>query len=310
MPNLFVIGAMKAGTTALFSILSQHPEIYTPSIKEPNHFCSDLWEASKHISVCSDMYLHESSVKGKHNALVMLDSHYRRLYEGVSGRHRYVVDSSPLYLRSLAAAKRIYEHNSRAKLICLVRDPIDRAISHYQMERNEARVAANFRDEIQFELGVIGKEIVLQHDILRSGLYYSGLSRFLCHFPLSNVLILDISELSNPERLFVKLNQFLGFEKNQFSKNIIKDNASHSARFSMLNFLLARSGLKALIRKTVPVSVIKYGKRIYYNDRRGSNGISSDIQNILVEFYKEDVKALSGLMKEGLPGWMGKYLVS
>ena len=113
--NTFIVGAPKAGTSSLHFYLNQHPEICMSSVKEPNFFSAkeveNLYYNSQIVSSTKDYNsLFESDVK-------------------IKG------ESSVSYLYYKEVAKRIYEYNAKAKIIIMLRKPVDRLFSHYLMDK-------------------------------------------------------------------------------------------------------------------------------------------------------------------------------
>ena len=105
-PDFFIAGAAKCGTTALFNYLAQHPGIFMPSIKEPNFFCTDLQMAGR--------------VESLH------------AYENLFARARAGVvtgEASTMYLYSKVAVERVVARNPLAKIIVMLRYPVDAAHS-------------------------------------------------------------------------------------------------------------------------------------------------------------------------------------
>lgn len=109
IPNLFVVGAMKSGTTTICSYLAEHPDIFICDPKEPMHFAAEVpWQ------------------KG--------NSEYLRLYEG-AGNVRYLVDGSTNYTKRPiydGVAKRIHDFNPDSKIVYFMRDPVERFVSEYR----------------------------------------------------------------------------------------------------------------------------------------------------------------------------------
>ena len=108
-PNLFVIGAAKSGTTSLHHVLGSHPEIYMCEPKEPAFFVPEL----KYLPKEQDWYISLFENCGDVKYAGESSTHYakRPLFEGVY--------------------ERIFEFQPEARIIYLMRDPLDRAISHY-----------------------------------------------------------------------------------------------------------------------------------------------------------------------------------
>ncbi|MGQ4646866.1 sulfotransferase domain-containing protein [Lyngbya aestuarii] len=112
MPNFFVIGAMKAGTTTIHNYLKQHPQIYMSSIKEPDFFCYD----------------------GQRNCAITNLEDYRALFQGVSDEIA-IGESSTTYLElPQITAERIKSDVPNAKLIAILRNPVDSVYSIYLID--------------------------------------------------------------------------------------------------------------------------------------------------------------------------------
>ena len=130
-PNLFLIGSMKCGTSTLHDYLAGHPDIFMSQPKEPCGFVSHK-QLRRHWPYMAD--------RGYCDSL----ERYLALFEGAEGA-RYVGESSTLYSKLpeiTGVASRLHEFAPEARLLYIVRDPIERAISHYWyrvMENGEAR---------------------------------------------------------------------------------------------------------------------------------------------------------------------------
>ena len=123
MPNFLIIGAMKSGTTALYYYLEQHPQVYMSPVKEPNFFCS------------------EENSDGDFATRL---GAYQDLFRDVSGE-KAIGEASHCYLYEPEAAARIQEYITDAKLIAVLRDPVDRAYSHFlHMVRNGSEPLTDF----------------------------------------------------------------------------------------------------------------------------------------------------------------------
>ena len=122
-PNLFIIGAMKAGTTSLHHYLSDHPDVFMSEPKEPNFFVEELnWPRGM--------------------------DWYRQLF-ALAGDAAIVGESSTEYAKLptfRGVAKRIHEFNPEARLIYVMRDPLDRIVSHYWHNVRTLREEAERRD--------------------------------------------------------------------------------------------------------------------------------------------------------------------
>ena len=119
-PNLFIIGAMKSGTTYLHDLLSAHPEIFMSKIKEPCFFVKNA-ELKKFAPSMWNMGISENHDK------------YCQLFENVTSE-KIVGESSTLYTKFPTLSdvpEKIYSFNPDARFIYVMRDPIERTLSHF-----------------------------------------------------------------------------------------------------------------------------------------------------------------------------------
>lgn len=120
-PDFLIIGAPKAGTTALHSALAQHPEVFTTTPKEPKYWlCGDA--PPPHWTGPGDAHSQQEWIWRRRD--------YDALFRGAA-ESQVRGESTPFYLWSYPAHRRIAEHLPEAKLIAVVRDPIDRAYSNW-----------------------------------------------------------------------------------------------------------------------------------------------------------------------------------
>src|SRR3989338_3833819 len=119
LPNFLIIGATKAGTTSIHNYLGQHPEIFVCPHKETNFFAQDS-------ATC---FLGDA---------INTREDYEREFEGVKNE-KAIGETSPAYLAVPTAPERIHGLIPHAKLIAILRDPAERAYSHYLMRRRQKR---------------------------------------------------------------------------------------------------------------------------------------------------------------------------
>ena len=198
LPHFLVLGAQKAGTTALYSYLRRHPHITGPSWKEVSFF-------DRHWT------------RG--------EGWYRGNFPNVLRARRDLVgEASPSYLFHRLAPQRVAQVIPEAKLIALVRNPVDRAYSHYQHEVALGREPLSFEDAlVAEEERTSGEEERLAADpayfshawwnytYKARGRYAEQLERWLSVFPADRLLVLPSEELlGEPERTHARVLEFLG----------------------------------------------------------------------------------------------------
>ncbi|HYF40037.1 MAG TPA: sulfotransferase, partial [Gemmatimonadales bacterium] len=122
LPNFIVIGAAKAGTTALYWYLAEHPQIFMSPVKETNYFAYEV-DASGQL-VYGDPEDHQFPIRTR--------AEYEALF-AEAGPASAVGEASPIYLECPQAAGRIQSAIPGALLVCCLRHPVDRAYSDYLM---------------------------------------------------------------------------------------------------------------------------------------------------------------------------------
>jgi hypothetical protein len=178
-PNFLIIGAQKAGTTALYEYLRVHPGIYIPPEKEAPFFM-----------------VPEREAKGL--------GWYMREFFSEAPEQSLWGTSTPQYMCSLGAAKKICEVWPEVKIVAILRDPIKRAYSHFRMCVRRGLESRTFTQAIYDEMANgVKLGTALPHadniDYLARGRYSVILREYFSDFDRSQILILFSSDLSaNP----------------------------------------------------------------------------------------------------------------
>ena len=197
-PHFVIVGAPKAGTTSLYHYLQQHPKIFMPENKEPRYFCGPL----------SDVF--EYGKKHMDSGLVSTEDEYLALFrnappEVICG------EASTDYLCSPMSANNIHAWNPSAKIIIMLRNPVDRAYSEY-----EHSVGANLETSTFWEsLCLEDERIKLFHNPIywhvRRGLYFEGVKKYLELFGKDKVRIIFFEEFAKSTATVVEsLFEYLG----------------------------------------------------------------------------------------------------
>lgn len=225
-PRFLIIGAQKAGTTALYYYLSEHPNLIPSSEKEIEFFTPELYddwpEHPYHLILCSRTGTHFCDPQTYRKAAAWYHSHFPLPHE--LGRHRMTYEATPEYLYYPEATERIFKYDPKIKLIVLLRDPVERAFSAWSMycsfgegdyrpliyaPRRETR---GFDESVRDELNEIQScKTTLEPGYVRRGLYYEQLLRYFKFFQYEQLLILDSYELKgNTSGVVEQTINFLG----------------------------------------------------------------------------------------------------
>jgi len=201
LPDFLILGAAKAGTTALYHFLNQHPEIGMSRIKEPNYFALDQTPAAFRGPGDAD-WINRFSVSN----LV----EYRRLFDE-KPKARLLGEASALYLYSPRAASAIHAALPAARLVAILRHPVDRAYSAFlhlvgdQREPTDCFAEALRREEERIRAG-------WEHlwHYRRMGCYYAQLRRYYARFDAAQIRVYLYEEFAaRPASLLQDLFSFL-----------------------------------------------------------------------------------------------------
>ena len=174
----FIIGSMKSGTTYLFSLLEQHPEVSACTIKEPEYFVVDYYK-NKSID------------------------EYFELYNFNHDKHKVAVEASTSYTKRpqfANAAETIEESGINAKFIYLMRDPVKRIESQIAMSRC-------------FGWEVFDKDNKIHSNAFSISKYHYQISEYYKRFPAENILLLSFEKFtSDPMPVLKQVCEFLNID--------------------------------------------------------------------------------------------------
>lgn len=298
VPNFFIVGAPKCGTTALYSYLSEHPNIFLPKYKEPHFFSSD--------------YPVEYGVRD--------EKEYMSLFLPVSDLHVAVGDASVNYMYSRCAIENIVRFNDSAKIIVMLRNPIEVAhATHatllYNMYEDEGDfVKAWEKQESRAEGREIPKRCLVPEFLQYRKMASLGtqLERVFSVIPREQVLVLLYEEFFGDIRSQYELVlKFLGVPLDE-RKDFPRVNSNRYLRWRWLEELNRRiPGIVKMplhwLDKVQPFPIAERLRRVY----RGLNGKVRKREKLPPEFlgklknvFSEEVEKLGRLLGRDLRYWV------
>ncbi len=309
-PNFFLVGAMKAGTTAVYANLDAHPEVYCSPIKEPNFFSDDLeidkFTLSNAQAVSqfdADAYVESSMDESVHSAYVRNPATYYALFRKAEGE-RAIGECSTSYLYSATAPRNIRLALPHARIIMILRNPVDRAISQYHMECRLGAARDTFGVLLEKDLAAPRTAWGQSGLYVELGRYVEQVERYLEQFPRKQVKIIVYDDLrADFHGVMAGTLKFLGVDPELRPAKILRTNHARVPRAARLNYLLTRIGGKHLINRTLPQPAIELGKRIYYR-KAGSTGVTKADRERLRALFADEVAALSKLLGRDLSHWL------
>lgn len=292
--DFFVIGAQKAGTTSVHKYLATHEDIYVPPEKEVPFFSED-----------------QAYLGGINN--------YFDKYFGSAKHGAHLGTVTPQYMMSPDVPCRIRKTYSDAKLIAILRDPIERAYSHYHMAVRVHGEIRTFQDAVaeqidESSLATKRCNPIRQKDFVVFGEYGRILTDFYRYFPKEQILVLYMDELiTNPQVFMDKVFNFIGVKKLDVP-NIEKK--YHTSTPSRLSALLAHIALRTKVRhigKILP-GRMRDRLRFWLGLHRSSHAVGVDssatlspnILSKLVELYSNDAAVIQSLTGE-IPYWVREW---
>jgi hypothetical protein len=221
LPNFFIVGAPKAGTTSLYHYLDQHPEIYMSPVKEPNYFASEiqlegfaepLREPMRRRMADMQRYLAGSMEEKRFGAVGLEWVGYLKLFRNVR-QEKAIGEASVCYLWSESAARNIFARIPEAKIIMILRDPAERALSQYRQWAGKEQMRETFRDVCEKSIANQGGKFQAMSPFLEMGLYAEQVKRYFDLFPRENIRV-DFYEnyRRDPAGMIAETLRFLGVD--------------------------------------------------------------------------------------------------
>ncbi len=260
---VFLIGAMKCGTSSLFEYLSEHPEIAPCSIKEPGFFASDsCWE------------------KGF--------DWYQQLWDWDSKVHKIALEATVDYTKSHIypdVARKISTIKANCKFIYIMRNPLDRIESHY---------IHGIAQGWGFSKQPLSKNI--NPHLIETSKYAKQIESYYKIFPAANILLLNFEDLKqDPEKTLGKICQFLGIDSDYQFQSLNTVHNSRKGRKADSTLWLALSKIKTLrsLGKFVSSEQRQAIRKLLSYEVKSDAKLSEEQRSFVWQELQEDLKKLN-----------------
>jgi hypothetical protein len=299
-PNFFIVGAPKCGTTSLSSYLREHPKVFFCSPKEPYYFATDF---PIHRSV---------------NNAVNLEQ-YLDLFAGATTEHLAIGEGSAGYLYSADAIPRIMAFNTNAKLIVMLRNPIDIAHAMHSQalfdgDEDEQDFETAWHLQAERERGeklprcCRNPKVVLYKRLASVG---EQLERLYRHASKQQVHVVMLDDLiRTPQTVYERVCEHLSIPPDGRTEFAAK-NESKRHRFGLLGHIV-RQPPRFMVRGARSV------KRLFGIQRLGlaeaiervnvvkwhRPAMSSEFRRLMADEFREDVGKLSAILQTDLSNWL------
>ena len=282
--DFFIVGAPKAGTTSLFYYLNKNKGICMSSIKEPNFFSSQDLKIQK-------IY---------YDSLILDNlKEYERIFTP-KNKQQIIGEASVSYLFYPTVANRIFDYNPRSKIIIILRDPVERAFSHYSMDLRLGHVKQSL-DEL-FDLGLNNKDNLFFQQYILLGQYYEQVNRYIKVFGRENICVKFYDELKlDASSFYSDILKFLHQENDHNIDFNQPFNKSKLPSNKFIKWLYSWPIIRKISLIFLPLSVIEFININFFKEN--NNIITNDLKSKLHSFFLEDIEKLEKLLSKDLKSW-------
>jgi Sulfotransferase family len=290
LPTFIVIGAAKAGTTALYWYLAEHPAVYMSPVKETNFFAYGV-DARGQL-LYGDPDVHHFPVKTL--------AEYEQLF-AAAGDAKAVGEASPIYLECPEAAARIRQLIPHARIVCSIRHPVDRAYSDYQMY---LRHRGQRLDPVK-DLTPDARWARPDSRWLHVGRYYEQLSRYYELFPAAQIQVSLFDDLKRDALSVVQnVYRFVGVEPG-FVPDVATPHAIGGMPTSRLvEGVLTNRTVATAAKRWLPVRVAHWVRRMRARNMQKAPALPTELRKELTQPFRDDIQKTSALIGRSLDHWL------
>ena len=274
-PNFFIVGTARAGTTSMYNYLKSTSGIFLIPKGEIHYFSPDVF------------YKENSRKK------------YLSLFENIKGK---IIGEEAGYLHIIESPKLIKKTIPNAKIIICLRDPIERAFSHYLGGLRSHDETMAFEESFEKNMNPINKDSKFFKHYIKRGLYYENVKRFLEIFGDDNVQIIIFEGfIKRPREIFRETLDFLNV-KSEIPPIVGKKFNEYAEPLRQLGTSLVKNEtIKGIIKKILPKDSRVGLLRTLTNKKSVKPEMLDVHRKILEELYFNDSKKLKDLLKCDLP---------
>lgn len=311
-PTFFLAGAPKCGTTSFYHQLDQHPQIYMSPIKEPCYFASELRIENfseelqpqlRRESAALSEYLLGGMTSKRFGGPVAEWEQYLLLFRNVRGETA-IGEATVSYLWSQTAARNIAARIPDAKIILLLRNPVDRAFSQYLQAVSSGLVRSSFREQSAASMSSRSRKFGVLNPFLEFGAYSEQVKRFLDVFPRTNVLIHIYEDMqSQPAEAMAETFRFLGVSAEPTPGVSTRFMEPRVPRLISFGYGLKKCGVWQKTARLIPEFLRPAFRRAVHRPR-ASLTVAPEDRAYLQNYYREDILKLEHLLNRDLHYWL------
>ncbi|MDR4507105.1 MAG: sulfotransferase [Candidatus Brocadiaceae bacterium] len=290
LPNFLIVGAAKCGTTSLYAYLKQHPHIFMPENKEPCFFSF----AEQDENNATDTF--------KRLWVIRNFDTYANLFEEAK-KSQIVGEASTTYLylyeETIKNIKKYHPGWKELKIIIILRNPAERAFSHYLTD--SAGFGMSFKEVIEKWKS---KQLSRFYNYIDYGFYYNQIKAYKDTFDQVKIYLFEDLETNSTALVrdivgFLELDTFFNIETN------IRYNVSMDSKKKLLSNLIYKNNLfKSIVKILLPKDTRQALRNRIVENFSKKPQLESHDRKFLNEVYKDDILKLQGLIDRDLTHWI------
>ena len=290
LPNFICPGAAKAGTTSIYEVLVQHPDVFLSHVNKEAHFFDYDDNYKKGLQWYSETFFKE----------------YKN--------QKVVGDITPLYMYLPAAVERIYNDlGNNIKFVFMLRDPVERAYSQYKFNVKRSFEKESFPVAIALETERLQKDFfsTVHYSYIDRGMYHRQIQNFLKYFPVENMHFITFEEdfMQQKQATIANLLEFLNLAPAQLQ---IDKHANPTAmpKSKWLNELIySQTGIRNIARKLLPSYELRRKLSRYIRKKNEKAAVFEKLQpgfrkELIDRYFKTDILELQKLLNRDFSLWL------
>ena len=284
--DFFIVGAPKAGTTSLYHYLSEHPQVEMSSQKEPDYF--------------SDKAIHEQGMYYAKNRINTLDK-----YESLFVQKESVVygEASVSYLFYENVAEDIKKYNPNAKIIIMLRNPIERAFSHYLMDYRLGLISDSF-ENVLAKISKHKNAHLFYQQYIEVSKYAKQIQRYLDFFKKENILFIDYEDFKkNVSKTVDQVYNFLNISTEFVADINTKHNTFIMPKNKIIRLIYSFVFLRKILTFLFPVYLVKNIRVLLFKSDKKPE-LLKETRSLLSIIFNDDIKKMEEVLAKNYSKWI------
>ena len=284
--DFFIVGAPKAGTTSLYHYLSEHPQVEMSSQKEPDYF--------------SDKAIHEQGMYYAKNRVNTLDK-----YESLFVQKESVVygEASVSYLFYENVAEDIKKYNPNAKIIIMLRNPIERAFSHYLMDYRLGLISDSF-ENVLAKISKHKNAHLFYQQYIEVSKYAKQIQRYLDFFKKENILFIDYEDFKkNVSKTVDQVYNFLNISTEFVADINTKHNTFIMPKNKIIRLIYSFVFLRKILTFLFPIYLVKNIRVLLFKTDKKPE-LLMETRSQLRIIFNDDIKKLEEVLAKNYSKWI------